>query len=352
MTKKEEKIKKFNPCENINRSYNIFGLPFNASESKVILIPVPWDVTVSNSDGASKAPEAIFEASFQIDLYDEFIEDAWKIGISMEYTPEYWFDKNKKLRVKAEEFINYLENKLNEKSLKRLKQIRRNVNEINHECEMLMRWVKDVSTDFLKQEKIVGVVGGDHSTSLGLLQSLAEKNEEFGILQIDAHADLRRNYQHFRYSHASAMYNALAIPQVKKIVQLGIRDFCEEEMDRINKSKGRIVSFTDRTLKNQQFNGKSWHELAQEIIEQLPKNIYVSFDIDGLDPSLCPNSGTPVPGGFQFNEIFYLLELLIKNKKRIIGFDLCEVAPGDNGWDAYVGAKALYKLAIIAAKSN
>ena len=202
MTKKEEKIKNFNPSENINRNYNIFGLPFNASESKVILIPVPWDVTTSKDDGASKAPEAIFEASFQIDLYDEFVKDAWKIGISMEYTPLYWQEVNKKLRAKAVEFIYYLENKDTEKNLKKLKQLRRNIHEINRECSNLNNWVKEESDEFLKQNKLVGIVGGDHSSSLGLLQALSEKHNDFGILQIDAHADLRKTYQHFSFSHA------------------------------------------------------------------------------------------------------------------------------------------------------
>ncbi len=351
MSKKEEKIKNFNPCENINRDYNIFGLPFNASESKVILIPVPWDVTTSNHDGTSKAPEAIFEASFQIDLYDEFVQDAWKIGISMEYTPEYWTEKNKRLRQKAIEFITYLENRSNEKNLKKLKQIRRNVNEINTECKKLIQWVKEESMAFLKMDKIVGVVGGDHSSSLGLLHALSTKYSSFGILQIDAHADLRKTYQHFIYSHASSMNNAISIPQVTKLVQIGIRDFCEEELNAIQKSNGRIVSFTDRQIKHRLFKGELWSNITDEIIEQLPENVYVSFDIDGLQPMLCPNSGTPVPGGFQCEEIFFILEKLIEKKKKIIGFDLCEVAPDDTKWDSYVGAKVLYKLAIVSAKS-
>ena len=100
------------------------------------------------------------------------------------------------------------------------------------------------------------------------------------------------------------------------------------------------------------FEGKKWDQLCKEIVDLLPNNIYVSFDIDGLDPKLCPNTGTPVPGGLEFDQVNYLFEKICESGKKIIGFDLCEVAPGKDNWDADVGARILYKLCGFSAKSN
>jgi agmatinase len=190
---------------------------------------------------------------------------------------------------------------------------------------------------------MVGLLGGDHSTPLGFLRALSEKYERFGILQIDAHADLRKAYEGFTYSHASIMYNALKLPSVSRLIQVGIRDFCEEEQDVINRSRGRISTFFDEDLKAWRYKGETWDALCNSIIKELPANVYISFDIDGLDPKLCPNTGTPVAGGLEFQEAIYLIKKVAQSRK-IIGFDLCEVAPGQNDWDANVGARLLYNL--------
>ena len=148
------------------------------------------------------------------------------------------------------------------------------------------------------------------------------------------------------------MNNALKIPQVKKLVQLGIRDYCIDENETIIQSKGRIKTFFDRDVKHRLYEGQTWTSICNEIIAELPDHVYISFDIDGLDPKLCPNTGTPVMGGLETDQVFYLFEKIVLAGKKIIGFDLCEVAPGENQWDANVGARVLYKLANIMAKSN
>jgi agmatinase len=198
----------------------------------------------------------------------------------------------------------------------------------------------------------VGLVGGDHSTPLGFMEALAEKHSEFGILQIDAHCDLRKAYEGFEFSHASIMYNALKLRQVKKLVQVGIRDWCEEENNYIRSSKGRVVTFFDHAMKRSLYEGTSWKSLCDKIVSQLPKNVYVSFDIDGLDPKLCPSTGTPVPGGLEFEQAVYLIEQVVRKGKKIIGFDLNEVAPGADEWNGNVGARMLYKMCNLAAASN
>ena len=137
------------------------------------------------------------------------------------------------------------------------------------------------------------------------------------------------------------------IPQVKKLVQVGIRDYCNEELDIINESNGRISTFFDKDIKAQQYEGANWKEICQQIIDRLPQKVYISFDIDGLDPKLCPNTGTPVPGGFETEQIFYLVKMLHESGRELIGFDLNEVSSGEHigdGIDAIVGARVLFKL--------
>jgi agmatinase len=145
------------------------------------------------------------------------------------------------------------------------------------------------------------------------------------------------------------MYNALSIPQVKRLVQVGIRDFCQQEKEIIDNSKGRVITFFDRDMRHEKYKGVTWHEITKRIIASLPQKVYISFDIDGLEPGLCPHTGTPVAGGLEFEQAGYLFTELVKSGKQIIGFDLNEVAPGPDGdeWDANVGARMLYRMCNI-----
>ncbi len=346
MQSKEEKIKNFDP-NGFSTNDNLFGLPFNKQESEIIIIPVPWEVTVSYAAGTANAPEAILEASSQVDLMDPYIKDAWKLGIYMDPVSDEIRAKSDALREKAAFFIDELTSGKNPET-PALKEI---LNEVNAGSLALNKWVKSEVLKNLEQGKAVGMVGGDHSTPLGFMQALAEKYDSFGILQIDAHADLRQAYEGFEFSHASIMYNALKIKQVSKLVQVGIRDYCEAEAHIIKNSKGRVATFFDRDIKHYQYEGKTWKEICLEIISTLPENIYLSFDIDGLDPKLCPNTGTPVSGGFETEQVLYLLQMVAESGKKIIGWDLNEVSPGQDEWDANVAARLLYRISNIMAKS-
>jgi agmatinase len=218
---------------------------------------------------------------------------------------------------------------------------------INEGCAAMCGTVYETTAQLLDSGKKVGLVGGDHSTPLGFIRALADRHDKFGILQIDAHADLRDAYEGFTYSHASIMYNVLQmIPQVTHLVQAGIRDYCDSELEIIHHSGGRVKTFFDRDIKNRQFEGATWKEICHDIVESLPGKVYISFDIDGLDPKLCPNTGTPVPGGFETEQVYYLLRMLKQSGREIIGFDLNEVAVGDDGEgiDSITGARILYKL--------
>ena len=346
---KAEKIKQFDPNGLGDRNNAIYGLPFTAEESNVIAIPVPWEVTVSYSAGTAKGPQAILDASFQVDLYDPYIKNAWRSGIWMEPIPKNLKKKSDKLRKKATEYISLLEKGKSPRSNKKMRSAQKL---INRECAGLNAYIKGKSLHYLSKKKIIALIGGDHSTPLGLIQALAQRNPAFAILQIDAHADLRDAYEGFEFSHASIMFNALKIPQVKKLVQVGIRDYCEAEAEIVKNSKGRVVCFYDRDIKQKQFNGSSWKKICNEIIKKLPRNVYLSFDIDGLDPKLCPNTGTPVAGGFEMEQVLYLIQKLVESKRKIIAFDINEVAPGFDEWDANVGALLLYRIAALAARSH
>ncbi len=139
---------------------------------------------------------------------------------------------------------------------------------------------------------------------------------------------------------------------MKKLVQVGIRDFCEEEAIVCDSNENRIKVFFDRDLKECAFNGVTWDSVCDDIVKELPQNVHISFDIDGLDPKLCPNTGTPVPGGLEMEQVLHLFRKVIKSGKNIISFDLCEVAPGNDEWDANVGARLLWKLCTLTSISN
>ena len=340
----------FDPNSVGNPNNNIFGLPFTEEDAHLVIVPVPWEVTVSYNAGTARAPEHIFNSSLQVDLYDPEIKDAWKQGFFMQPCDKKVLMKSDYLRKEAELYINYIsqgevvaDNKFMCKSLK----------EINEGSVFLNNWVYQQTSDLLKQGKLVALLGGDHSTPLGFFKAIAEKFGDFGILQIDAHCDLRVAYEGFNYSHASIMYNSLQeIGNVKKLVQVGIRDYCEDEVDYINNSQGRVVTYFDKQIKERQYEGQTWMQIADEIIQHLPEQVFISFDIDGLDPKLCPNTGTPVQGGFETEQVFYLFKKLLQSGRKLIGFDLNEVGVSRNEWDENVGARCLFKLCNLLIASN
>lgn len=338
-------LSNFDPNSVGLKTNNIFGLPFKEDDAEVVLLPVPWEVTVSYRQGTARGPENIFDASMQIDLYDPDVTDGWKKGFYMMPVDKNIRKKSDFLRQCAELIISHL---TEGGSVEQNEQLAEKLKNINNGGEMLCNWVKEMTARLLKDGKKVGLIGGDHSTPLGFIMALADIHPEFGVLQIDAHADLRNAFEGFTYSHASIMYNVLhMVPQVSKLVQVGIRDYCDEELDVIQGSNGRVNTFFDKNIKERQYEGDTWKQICQDIIARLPQKVYISFDIDGLDPKLCPNTGTPVPGGFEMEQVFYLFKQLHLSGKEIIGFDLNEVSTGiqaaDN-IDAIVGARVLYKL--------
>jgi agmatinase len=326
---------------------NFFGFSSSIEEASIIYLPIPWDVTTSYGEGTAEGPQAILDASYQLEWYDFDFPEIWRVPRNTVPISEEIRQKNREMRSHAKKVIQHLENggDLNDNLITRELQM------VNQACEALNHWVYQQTKQFLEQDKAIALVGGDHSVPLGYMQALAEHYSSYGILQIDAHADLRNGYEGFIYSHASIMDRALTISAISSLIQVGIRDVCQGEIKRIQQDR-RIIAFDDWQLKDNAFSGMTWGAKCQEIVTKLPNRVYISFDIDGLSPEFCPHTGTPVPGGLKFNEAIYLLREVVKAGKTIIGCDLCEVAPGDNEWDGNVGARILYKLSNFMAVSQ
>jgi agmatinase len=340
----------YDPNSVSNPNNNIFGLPTSEEDARLIIVPVPWEVTVSYGVGTARAPEYILKASLQIDLFDPEMPDAWKQGFYMRDSDRKILMKSDYLRKEAELYIDYISRgedvAANQFMYKTLK-------EVNAGSEYLNNWVYEQTKALMEKDKLVGLLGGDHSATLGYFKAIAERHTEFGILQIDAHCDLRDVYEGFNYSHAGIMYNALKeIPQLKQLVQAGVRDYSMSEYEYVKKNNPRIITYFDKDIRNRLYEGETWKQITEDIINKLPQKVFISFDIDGLDPKLCPNTGTPVQGGFEAEQVFYLLSKLLHSGKTIIGFDLSEVGVGETNWDANVGARVLFKLCNLLVTSN
>ncbi|GAP94870.1 agmatinase family protein [Leptolyngbya sp. NIES-2104] len=315
----------------------LFGLPFDQDSANLIVLGVPWEVTVSYSAGTARGVEAMLNASSQLDLYDFDNPDGWKQGIFMPEISQQILDRSDRLRSDAAKIIDRLS--IGQPLDTELTQL---LEAINQGCKELNQWLFEQSDQLLKQGKRVAVVGGDHSVPLGCLSAIAQHYKNFGILHIDAHADLREAYEGFEYSHASIMYNVLKLPQMTKLVQVGIRDVCLDEVNLIRDSNGRISTYFDPMLKQKQFAGVPWLETCQQIVSELPQEVYISVDVDGFDPKLCPTTGTPVPGGLELEQAFCLFREVVNSGRNVIGFDVVEI--GNAEWDGNVAARTIYKL--------
>lgn len=306
----------------------IFGLTASADDSGLVLIPVPWDATTSYRDGTSMGPDAILTASHQLDLYDPDLGPVYECGIHM-------------LPISNEILT------LNDQA-KRFARAHKDPSKVNPLGAKLNEWVFEQTTTWLKKGKRVGIVGGDHSVPFGALRAMAEhESKPFGILHLDAHHDLRAAYEGFTWSHASIFYNVIhQIPKVSHLVQVGIRDYCQQEVEFAERHADRIRVFYDRQWQDAACQGTTWASWVETILRALPERVWISFDIDGLDPSYCPRTGTPVPGGMTYGQASYLIRQLEARGKKVIGFDLNEV--GNDEWDANVGMRLLYLMSGVS----
>lgn len=329
----------------------IYGLPFKEQESKVVYLPIPWDVTTSYQAGTAKGPAAILRASEQIDFFDLDYVNAYEAGLFMKKESAKIKKLNTEGRLLAKKIIDS-----DEEAVAKSKTLSATLKKVNELCHKLNDEVYNETKKILANDQISVVVGGDHATPFGAIKAYAEKFPGMGVLHFDAHSDTRIAYMGFENSHASIMHNVMEkIPGVAKLVQVGIRDFCEQEYE-YTKNNKKIDIYFDQVLANRKMSGETFEKIAKEIVSKLPKNVYISFDIDGLDPRFCPNTGTPVPGGLEYHEVVYIVNEIVRAKKTLVGFDLVEVAPSPKNkadeWDANVGMRLLYKITSAALASQ
>jgi len=319
----------------------VFGLGHSEEEAAVVLVPVPFEATASYHRGSSGGPAAILEASRQVDLFDLETGRPYQEGIHLLAAPEAVRTLDLSARAAAAPVV------AAGGVLPGRPDLAAAAAEVNAASHALNALVEGEVGRLIGRGKRVGVLGGEHSVAFGAIAAHARAFPGLGILQLDAHADLRRAFQGFAHSHASVFYNAMEeLPGIARLVQVGLRDVCEEEVDYAKASRGRVVAFDDAALAAARFEGETFGAQVRRIVEALPEEVYLSFDIDGLDPSLCPHTGTPVPGGLGFQEAVALLRGVVRSGRRIVGFDLVEVAPGPpgQGLDGDVGARLLYKM--------
>jgi agmatinase len=325
---------------------SIFGLPLSEDESNVVLVPVPWEATTSYGRGTALGPAAIRAASPQLDLFDPALAELglsnpWKYGIFMRPEELQLRKYNELACARAAPII------ARGGEIGGDPRLRASLEEVNATSELVDAWVRAEVGRAIDADKIVGVVGGDHSVAFGAIAAHAARWPGLGVLHVDAHADLRVAYEGFTRSHASVLGNVLdLVDDVGALVQVGIRDLSARERARA-RADDRVVTHYDFAMQRWLFEGKSFATWCDEVIRSLPSHVYVTFDIDGLDPALCPSTGTPVPGGLSFALAEGLLLALARSGRTVVGFDLVEVAPsgrpGDE-WDANVGARILYRL--------
>jgi agmatinase len=327
----------FDPDAAAGEGSGIYGLPFTPDQARVVIIPVPFEATTSYGAGTSRGPVAVFEASRQVDLFDRETGRPYEQGIAMLDIPKKVAKWNREAKTLAAPVIakgGVVDRKTRSAAAK-----------VNAISESVNDWVYKQTLSLLVERKMPVVLGGDHAVPFGAIRAYADHYPGLGILHLDAHADLREAYEGFTWSHASIFHNVITrLPRVSRLVQVGVRDLGHAESRMIDRSNGRIVTFFDSDIAAQREQGRPFGEIADDIVAELPHDVYLSWDIDGLDPTLCPGTGTPVPGGLSWNEAIGLLRAIHRAGKRIVGLDLCEVAPGQTEWDANVGARLLYKM--------
>jgi len=338
----------FDPDAAASPGSGIFGLPFTVEESRVVVVPVPCEATTSYRAGTGKGPAAVLAASRQVDLHDRQTGSPYTQGIAMEPIPAPLARRDREARRLALPILaagGVIKSARQREALAR----------VNRCGEETNAWVHEKTAALLRAGKLPVILGGDHSVAFGSIQACAERHPGLGILHVDAHADLREAYEGFTWSHASIMFNVITqLPAVARLVQVGLRDVGRREEQRIAGSGGRIVAFHDADLALDLAGGKSFAALAAAIVRELPEAVYISWDIDGLDPALCPSTGTPVPGGLSWHQATLLLAALAGSGRRVVGMDLSEVAPSSSGdeWDANVAARLLYKMIGFALLAN
>ncbi len=304
---------------------------------RVNCYPVPWDITTTFGHGASRAPEKIQSDFHQLDHMHPFQNRHFDI---------HFLESNKTIQSLQNTFcsdshqiIDFLNN--NKKLSNSLED---RLVEINHAGSKLNQIVYNDCSSYLKTSPLL-LCGGEHGVGIGYVRALADQYSSFSILQIDAHLDCRVQYFGYDYSHASVMTHYSTFKQVNTVTQVGIRDYDQSELDYIKNSKTDFKTFFDYGIHKRLFTGVNWDTICNEVIDSLSDHVFISLDVDGLMSYLSPHTGTPVPGGLNYNQLVYLFEKLYK-KKTCIGAELVEINTLKHvHLDSVYGAKLIQLMA-------
>jgi agmatinase len=322
------------------------GCQVGRGDARVVLIPVPFDATCSSRPGAAHGPAAIVDSSVFLDAEDRIFGDFADIGVHMEVPADWIGPLSADTRLLVEPL---LDSGAGDEDRDR-------VAAIDAACDRVRAHVRGRVAATIRDGKLPGVIGGEHGVSEGAIAAVAEAHGSIGVLQIDAHLDLRDAYLGLRHSHASVMRNAINLPGVDRLVSVGIRDWSAAEWA-FAVGSGRVRAHFADDLNRALLEGEAWSRVCDRVVADLPEVVYVTFDIDGLEVGLCPNTGTPVPGGLSYHQATVLLERLGDSGRRIAGFDLVEVSPPpgasarERTVDGVVGARVLQRLIGCAARS-
>lgn len=331
----------FDPGGVAQQNGRYFGFPYGEEEASVVILPAPWDVTTSYRDGTSRGPAAVLDASPQLDFTSPLRPRAWETRIGTAAADPTWLARNGELRPQARLVIEALERGEPAPAAA--------LSAVNEGGAWFHQALEQRASAILARGQRVITLGGDHSVSLGPIRAHGAHFGAFSVLHIDAHADLRVAYEGFAHSHASIMHHVQALPFIDRLVQVGLRDYSPEE-EALFRESAKIRAFTDWDLRRETAAGRAWDQQCRKILEPLGPRVYVSVDVDGLDPRYCPSTGTPVPGGLEWWEMLTLFDALKQSGREIIGADIVEVAPGETEWDANVGARILFQLCQLVAK--
>ncbi len=270
------------------------GVQNEFKDSDVVILPVPYEGTISYRGGTREGPHAILTASRQVEFFD------------LEFGKEVVFDI--KLHT---------------------------TDELEPDCDSPYKTIKRVEEavgEILKNKKFPIVFGGEHSITLGEVFAIKKKYQNLSVLQVDAHADLRESYEGSKYNHACVMRRVREDAKIDTVVQVGIRAIDKSEYDYIK----------NKNIKNDIYFGRKFD--SNKIVERLSENVFITIDLDCFDPSIIPAVGTPEPGGLLWEEVIGLLRTVAK-KRRIVGFDIVELAPiSGQVVSEFLAAKLTYKL--------
>ena len=319
------------------------------ADAPIVLVSAPWAVTSAAGQGAVYTPDAIIDASTHLSLYDVVSNTSIDGKVATAEVDYDLQESSLQLGGDAAKVVAHIE----DGGALTGDYFARKVVRINLGFRDMHRSVGKRVFRFASKGKIVGVVGGDHSVAFGAVRSISSVYPQMGVLFIDAHSDLRPSGKIFDYSHLSVARNIVdEIPAVSKLVQVGVRDMSREEMD-FAQNHPKITMLCHEKLTAERFSGRSWGEVCDDVVAQLPDKVYISFDIDALSPECCPHTKRPVAGGMTFDEAVCLINRVAESGREIVGFDLTEIVPVmESGVDAAVGARMLVKLCAAALCSK